>query len=81
LAAMLCEWLSKPEVFQPLYTIFVQGDAGTRRAVREAERLVAAGVKELLVISQRRFRQRAAQIPDGRLQPGAFSITAIWKRL
>jgi len=30
---MLCEWLSKPEVFQPLYTIFVQGDAGTTRAV------------------------------------------------
>ena len=43
LAAMLCEWLSKPEVFQPLYTIFVQGDAGTRRAVldhRDMEALV-----------------------------------------
>jgi hypothetical protein len=33
LATMLCEWLSKPETFQPLYTIFVQGSAGTRRAV------------------------------------------------
>jgi hypothetical protein len=43
LATMLCEWLSKPETFQPLYTIFVQGDAGTRRAVldhRDMEALV-----------------------------------------
>jgi hypothetical protein len=40
---MLCEWLSKPETLQPLYTIFVQGDAGTRRAVldhRDMEELV-----------------------------------------
>jgi hypothetical protein len=43
LAAMLCEWLSKPEAFQPLYAIFMQGDAGTRRAVldhRDMEVLV-----------------------------------------
>jgi hypothetical protein len=40
---MLCEWLSKPETFQSLYTIFVQGDAGTRRAIldhRDMEVLV-----------------------------------------
>ena len=43
LATMLCEWLSKPEAFQPLYTIFVQGEAGTRRPVldhRDMEALV-----------------------------------------
>jgi hypothetical protein len=43
LAAMLCEWLSKPETLKPLYTIFVQGDAGTTRAVldhRDMEVLV-----------------------------------------
>jgi hypothetical protein len=33
LATMLCEWLSTPEALQPLYTIFVRGDAGTSRAV------------------------------------------------
>jgi hypothetical protein len=43
LATMLCEWLSKPETLKPLYTIFVQGDAGTGRAVldhRDMEVLV-----------------------------------------
>ena len=43
LATMLCEWLSKPETFQSLYTIFVQGDANTRRAIldhRDMEVLV-----------------------------------------
>jgi hypothetical protein len=42
LATMLCEWLSKPEGFQPLYAIFVQGDAGTRRVLdhRDMEALV-----------------------------------------
>jgi hypothetical protein len=43
LATMLCEWLSKPEALQPLYTIFVRGDAGTSRAVldhRDMEVLV-----------------------------------------
>jgi hypothetical protein len=42
LAAMLCEWLSKPEALQPLYTIFVQGNAGTRRVLdhRDMEALV-----------------------------------------
>jgi hypothetical protein len=40
---MLCEWLSKPETLKPLYTIFVQGDAGTGRAAldhRDMELLV-----------------------------------------
>jgi hypothetical protein len=32
---MLCEWLSKPEAFQPLYTIVVQGDVGTRTPIRD----------------------------------------------